>query len=60
MITCQHPLYDRESLVILGDHVTADAGTGVYIRRQASVRMTFLSARNTALVHIVMSMNTAA
>ena len=29
MITCQHPLYaDRESLVILGDHVTADAGTG--------------------------------
>lgn len=28
MITCAHPLYDRESLVILGDHVTADAGTG--------------------------------
>ena len=28
MITCQHPLYDRESLVILGEHVTADAGTG--------------------------------
>ncbi len=28
MITTQHPLYDRESLVILGDHVTADAGTG--------------------------------
>lgn len=28
MITCQHPLYDRESLIILGDHVTADAGTG--------------------------------
>ncbi len=29
MITCQHPLYpQRESLVILGDHVTADAGTG--------------------------------
>jgi len=27
-ITCQHPLYDRESLVILGDHVTADSGTG--------------------------------
>lgn len=25
---CQHPLYDRESLVILGDHVTAEAGTG--------------------------------
>ena len=28
MITCKHPLYDRESLVILGDHVTAEAGTG--------------------------------
>lgn len=28
MVTCQHPLYDRESLVILGDHVTAEAGTG--------------------------------
>ena len=28
MVTCQHPLYDRESLVILGDHVTGDAGTG--------------------------------
>ncbi len=28
-ITTQHPLYsDRQSLVILGDHVSADAGTG--------------------------------
>lgn len=27
-ITTKHPLYDRESLIILGDHVTADAGTG--------------------------------
>jgi isoleucyl-tRNA synthetase len=27
-ITCQHPLLDRESLVILGNHVTLDAGTG--------------------------------
>jgi len=25
---CRHPLYDRESLVILADHVTLDAGTG--------------------------------
>jgi isoleucyl-tRNA synthetase len=25
---CRHPLYDRESLLILGDHVTLDAGTG--------------------------------
>ena len=27
-ITAKHPFYDKESLVILGDHVTADAGTG--------------------------------
>ncbi|MFZ7126772.1 MAG: isoleucine--tRNA ligase [Desulfobacterales bacterium] len=26
--TCRHPLYDRESLIILGDHVTLEAGTG--------------------------------
>lgn len=28
MITCTHPLFDRESLVILGEHVTLEAGTG--------------------------------
>ena len=28
LITAQHPFYDRESLVILGNHVTVDAGTG--------------------------------
>lgn len=27
-IQTKHPLYDRESLMILGDHVTLDAGTG--------------------------------
>lgn len=27
-ITTTHPMYDRESIIILGDHVTADAGTG--------------------------------
>ena len=27
-IVCQHPLFQRDSLVILGDHVTLDAGTG--------------------------------
>jgi len=25
---CRHPLYDRDSLVILGSHVTLEAGTG--------------------------------
>ncbi|MBE7037776.1 MAG: isoleucine--tRNA ligase [Ruminococcaceae bacterium] len=27
-VTCKHPFIDRDSLVILGDHVTLDAGTG--------------------------------
>lgn len=26
---CQHPLYDRTSTLILGEHVTLDAGTGL-------------------------------
>ncbi|MGM0453156.1 MAG: isoleucine--tRNA ligase [Thermodesulfobacteriota bacterium] len=25
---CRHPLYDRQSLIVLGEHVTLDAGTG--------------------------------
>jgi isoleucyl-tRNA synthetase len=25
---CRHPLYERESIIILGDHVTLEAGTG--------------------------------
>ena len=28
-ITASHPFYDRESLLVLGDHVTLDAGTGL-------------------------------
>ena len=28
LMTAHHPFYDRESLVILGDHVTLEAGTG--------------------------------
>jgi len=27
-IVCTHPLYDRDSLVILGEHATLEAGTG--------------------------------
>ncbi|GEN44837.1 isoleucine--tRNA ligase [Alkalibacillus haloalkaliphilus] len=27
-VVAQHPLYDRDSLVILGDHVTTESGTG--------------------------------
>ncbi|MBF6978603.1 isoleucine--tRNA ligase [Tuanshanicoccus lijuaniae] len=28
-LTAQHPFYDRESLVMVGDHVTLDTGTGL-------------------------------
>lgn len=28
-MTAQHPFYERTSLVVLGDHVTLDAGTGL-------------------------------
>ncbi|MFK8242298.1 MULTISPECIES: isoleucine--tRNA ligase [unclassified Facklamia] len=28
-LTAQHPFYDRASLVMVGDHVTLDAGTGL-------------------------------
>jgi isoleucyl-tRNA synthetase len=27
-LRCRHPLYDRDSLIIMGDHVTLDQGTG--------------------------------
>lgn len=27
-VVCQHPFYDRESIVIVGEHVTLEAGTG--------------------------------
>lgn len=27
-IVCRHPLFERDSIVIVGDHVTLDAGTG--------------------------------
>ncbi len=27
-LTAQHPFFDRESLIIVGDHVTLDSGTG--------------------------------
>lgn len=28
-VTTKHPFYDRDSLVIMGDHVTLDSGTGL-------------------------------
>jgi isoleucyl-tRNA synthetase len=28
LLKARHPFYDRDSLIVLGDHVTSDAGTG--------------------------------
>ena len=28
-ITCHHPFYDRESVILVGEHVTNEAGTGL-------------------------------
>lgn len=57
MITCQHPLYDRESLVILGDHVTADAGTGCVHTAPGFGADDFFIGQNMVFQHIVMLMN---
>jgi len=27
-VVCRHPFYDRPSPIVLGEHVTLDAGTG--------------------------------
>ena len=45
-ITTKHPLYERKSLVILGDHVTSDAGTGLFILLQGMGLMTIMLAKN--------------
>ena len=28
LVVCSHPFFERDSLVVLGEHVTLDAGTG--------------------------------
>ena len=41
-IKLQHPFYDRTVPVVLGDHVTIDAGTGACIQRLRMVKMIML------------------
>lgn len=43
----QHPLYDRQSLVIVGDHVTLDSGTAASTPHPVSAWRTLKSARIT-------------
>ena len=40
-IMTRHPFYDREAPLILGEHVTLDAGTGCDIRHQVMVEDDF-------------------
>ena len=42
----QHPFLDRTSLVIVGDHVTLESGTGCVTRLPALVWRTLTSARS--------------
>ncbi len=44
-MTAQHPFYDRTSLLMLGDHVTLDAGTGLVHTAPGHGKMTTSSAK---------------
>ncbi len=46
-IIAEHPLYGRDSLVMLGEHVTTDAGTGCVHTAPGHGKMTLSSAKNT-------------
>ena len=46
-MTAKHPLIDRDSVLILGDHVTLDAGTGCVHTAPATARRTMRSAAST-------------
>ena len=52
-ITCKHPFIDRDSLVILGDHVTLDAGTGCVHTAPGHGAEDFVACQNYDLPTIV-------
>lgn len=41
-LVAQHPFYDRESLVMVGEHVTAEAGTGCVHTATGHGKMTII------------------
>ena len=45
-VVAKHPLYDRDSLVMCGEHVTLDAGTGVFIQLRDTGKTTSISVKN--------------
>lgn len=52
-VTAKHPLYDRTSLVMLGEHVTTDAGTGCVHTAPGHGEDDFVIGKNTVLTFFV-------
>lgn len=53
LMTCRHPFIDRESLVIVGDHVTLDAGTGCVHTAPGHGVEDYIACRNYPQLEIV-------
>jgi isoleucyl-tRNA synthetase len=52
-VTCQHPFYDRESLVMVGEHVTLEAGTGcVHTAPGALASVTILACSVRSMIKV--------
>ena len=52
-VTCSHPFMDKTSLVIVGDHVTLDAGTGCVHTAPAHGAEDFIACQNYKEIPIV-------
>ena len=55
-VVAKHPLYDRDSLVMLGEHVTIDAGTGCVHTAPGHGEEDFYVSKLMALMYYVQSM----
>jgi len=53
LIRCKHPFIDRESLVIVGDHVTLDAGTGCVHTAPGHGAEDYIACRNYKEIPII-------
>ncbi len=53
LIRCKHPFVDRESLVIVGDHVTLDAGTGCVHTAPGHGAEDYIACRNYKEIPII-------
>lgn len=55
-VVAKHPFYNRDSLVMLGEHVTTDAGTGCVHTAPGHGEDDFYVSKNMALKHFVQLM----